>query len=48
MFNLQDGKIEEHIKSEPIPQENNEPVKVVVFKSLQDMVFNSGKEGILN
>ncbi|XP_056682804.1 protein disulfide-isomerase-like isoform X2 [Spinacia oleracea] len=39
-----DGKIEEFIKSEHIPQENNEPVKVVVLKNLQDMVFNSGKE----
>ncbi|KMT13995.1 hypothetical protein BVRB_4g078260 [Beta vulgaris subsp. vulgaris] len=45
--NFLDGKIEEHIKSEPIPQENNEPVKVVVLKSLQDMVFSSGKEVFL-
>ena len=32
-------------KSEPIPEENNEPVKVVVADSLQDIVFNSGKNG---
>lgn len=33
-------------KSEPIPEVNSEPVKVVVADSLQDMVFNSGKNGI--
>lgn len=33
-------------KSEPIPEVNNEPVKVVVADTLQDMVFNSGKNGI--
>ncbi|XP_021771882.1 protein disulfide-isomerase-like [Chenopodium quinoa] len=42
-----DGKIKEDVKSQPIPQENNELVKVVVFKNLEDMVFNSGKEVLL-
>ncbi|RVX22596.1 Protein disulfide-isomerase [Vitis vinifera] len=30
-------------KSEPIPEVNNEPVKVVVADTLQEIVFNSGK-----
>lgn len=34
------------MKSEPIPEVNNEPVKVVVRDSLQDLVFNSGKNGM--
>ncbi|KAJ1378130.1 Thioredoxin-like superfamily [Sesbania bispinosa] len=38
-----DGNIEPYKKSEPIPEVNNEPVKVVVADSLQDIVFNSGK-----
>ncbi|CAA6669761.1 unnamed protein product [Spirodela intermedia] len=31
----------------PIPEVNNEPVKVVVADSLQDVVFNSGKNVLL-
>ncbi|KAJ8441218.1 hypothetical protein Cgig2_024947 [Carnegiea gigantea] len=42
-----DGKVEPRKISQPIPQENNEPVKVVVLDSLQDLVFNSGKEVLL-
>ncbi|KAE8731239.1 Protein disulfide-isomerase [Hibiscus syriacus] len=38
-----EGKVPPYVKSEPIPQENNEPVKVVVAETLQDMVFKSGK-----
>ncbi|KOM41559.1 hypothetical protein LR48_Vigan04g175700 [Vigna angularis] len=38
-----DGNIAPYFKSEPIPEANNEPVKVVVGDSLQDIVFNSGK-----
>lgn len=34
------------IRSEPIPEVNDEPVKVVVRHSLQDVVFNSGKNGL--
>lgn len=43
---FQDGKVEPFKKSEPIPEVNNEPVKVVVADSLQDIVFNSGKNGV--
>ncbi|TKY74256.1 disulfide-isomerase protein [Spatholobus suberectus] len=42
-----DGNIAPYVKSEPIPETNNEPVKVVVGDSLQDIVFNSGKNVLL-
>lgn len=32
-------------KSEPIPEVNDQPVKVVVADSLHDVVFTSGKNG---
>ncbi|KAL0449869.1 UNVERIFIED_CONTAM: protein disulfide-isomerase [Sesamum latifolium] len=41
------GLVEQFIRSEPIPETNNEPVKVVVRDSLQDVVFNSGKNVLL-
>ncbi|XP_013599001.1 PREDICTED: protein disulfide isomerase-like 1-1 [Brassica oleracea var. oleracea] len=44
---FKDGKVPPHKKSQPIPTENNEPVKVVVGESLDDMVFNSGKNVLL-
>jgi len=43
---LQEGKVAAYVKSEPIPESNSEPVKVVVADTLQDMVFNSGKNGM--
>lgn len=33
------------IRSEPIPEVNDEPVKVVVRNNIQEAVFNSGKNG---
>ncbi|XP_010539655.1 PREDICTED: protein disulfide isomerase-like 1-1 [Tarenaya hassleriana] len=42
-----DGKVEAYRKSQPVPTENNEPVKVVVADSIDDMVFNSGKNVLL-
>ncbi|CAI9758350.1 unnamed protein product [Fraxinus pennsylvanica] len=42
-----DGLVKPFIRSEPIPEVNDEPVKVVVADSLQDMVFNSGKNVLL-
>ncbi|RDY09034.1 Protein disulfide-isomerase, partial [Mucuna pruriens] len=42
-----DGNVEPYKKSETIPEVNNESVKVVVADSLQDMVFNSGKDVLL-
>ncbi|MBA0581258.1 hypothetical protein Gorai_023441, partial [Gossypium raimondii] len=40
---FKEGKVAPYVKSEPIPKENNEPVKVVVADTLEDMVFKSGK-----
>lgn len=34
------------MNSEPIPETNNEPVKVIVADSLHDLVINSGKNGL--
>ncbi|KAJ7965543.1 Protein disulfide-isomerase [Quillaja saponaria] len=42
-----DGKVQPFKKSESIPEVNNEPVKVVVSDSLQDIVFKSGKNVLL-
>lgn len=42
---LQDGKLKPFIKSEDVPETNDEPVKVVVAKSLRDMVLDSKKNG---
>ncbi|KAK4490118.1 hypothetical protein RD792_000775 [Penstemon davidsonii] len=44
---FKDGIVQPYKKSEPIPEVNNEPVKVVVADSLQDIVFNSGKNVLL-
>ncbi|CAN0892353.1 Protein disulfide-isomerase, partial [Linum grandiflorum] len=42
-----EGKVPAYKKSEPIPETNNEPVKVVVADTLQDLFFNSGKNVLL-
>lgn len=42
-----DGNVKPFIKSEPIPETNNEPVKVVVANSLKDMVLDSKKNILL-
>ncbi|XP_062182353.1 protein disulfide isomerase-like 1-1 [Phragmites australis] len=42
-----DGKLSSFKKSEPIPEVNNEPVKVVVADSLHDVVFKSGKNVLI-
>ncbi|KAL4282325.1 hypothetical protein GQ457_03G029710 [Hibiscus cannabinus] len=42
-----EGRVPPYVKSEPIPVENNEPVKVVVADTLEDMVFKSGKNVLL-
>ncbi|KAE8649622.1 protein disulfide-isomerase isoform X1 [Cucumis sativus] len=41
------GELEPYIKSEPIPEHNDEPVKVVVAHTFQDTVFNSRKNVLL-
>ncbi|MED6118637.1 disulfide-isomerase [Stylosanthes scabra] len=42
-----DGKVTPYLKSEPIPETNNEPVKVVVANNFEDIVFKSGKNVLL-
>ncbi|KAF5749037.1 putative protein disulfide isomerase [Tripterygium wilfordii] len=42
-----DGNVSPYKKSEPIPETNDEPVKVVVADTLQDIVFKSGKNVLL-
>ncbi|CAH8305222.1 unnamed protein product [Eruca vesicaria subsp. sativa] len=47
MKEFKDGKVAEHKKSQPIPAENNEPVKVVVAETLDEMVVKSGKNVLI-
>ncbi|TVU29713.1 hypothetical protein EJB05_21293 [Eragrostis curvula] len=42
-----DGILAPYVKSDPIPVVNDQPVKVVVANSLHDVVFNSGKNVLL-
>ncbi|XP_042418683.1 protein disulfide-isomerase-like [Zingiber officinale] len=42
-----DGNLKPYRKSEPIPEVNNEPVKIVVADNLHEVVFNSGKNVLL-
>ncbi|CAN6459548.1 unnamed protein product [Victoria cruziana] len=41
----EEGRLKPFRKSEPIPEVNDQPVKVVVADSLHDVVFTSGKNG---
>jgi protein disulfide-isomerase A1 len=41
---INSGEIEPFLKSAPIPETNDEPVKIVVGKSWKDYVINSDKE----
>ncbi|PWA61461.1 PDI-like 1-1 [Artemisia annua] len=43
-----EGKLKPFYKSQPIPETNDEPLKVVVGDSLQDMVLNSKKNVLLD
>ncbi|XP_062223097.1 protein disulfide isomerase-like 1-3 [Phragmites australis] len=42
-----DGILAPYVKSDPIPEVNDQPVKVVVANSLHEVVFNSGKNVLL-
>ncbi|KAF4386258.1 hypothetical protein G4B88_003475 [Cannabis sativa] len=42
-----EGNVSPYKKSEPIPEQNDEPVKVVVADTLQDFVFKSDKNILL-
>ncbi|EFJ34965.1 hypothetical protein SELMODRAFT_142613 [Selaginella moellendorffii] len=41
------GKLKPWVKSEPVPEKNDEPVKVVVRNTLNDLVIESGKDVLL-
>ncbi|XP_015692131.1 protein disulfide isomerase-like 1-2 [Oryza brachyantha] len=41
------GNLTPYVKSEPIPKVNDHPVKVVVADNIDDIVFNSGKNVLL-
>lgn len=38
------GSLTRHLKSEPIPETNDEPVKVVVGKNFDELVINNDKD----
>lgn len=42
-----DGQLKPYIKSQPIPEVNDKPLKVVVLNSLQEMIFKSEKNVLL-
>ncbi|GAA0139368.1 chaperone [Lithospermum erythrorhizon] len=44
---FKDGKLQPYRKSAPIPEVNDGPIKIVVHDNLQDMLFNSGKNVLL-
>ncbi|KAL3289630.1 hypothetical protein HHI36_023040 [Cryptolaemus montrouzieri] len=44
---LLDGKLTPYLKSEPIPESNNEPVKVAVAKNFDEVVLNNDKDTLV-
>lgn len=44
---LLEGKLEPYLKSEPIPETNDEPVKVAVAKNFDDLIVNNGKDTLI-
>ena len=44
---MQDGTLQQYRKSEPIPEKNDDPVKIVVADTLQEMVIGSDKNVLL-
>ena len=44
---LLDGELEPYVKSEPVPEENNEPVKVAVAKNFNEVVINNDKDTLV-
>lgn len=41
------GKLEPYIKSEPIPESNDAPVKVAVAKNFEELVIDNGKDTLI-
>ncbi|XP_011202174.1 protein disulfide-isomerase A3 [Bactrocera dorsalis] len=44
---LLDGELEPYVKSEPIPENNNAPVKVAVAKNFDEVVINNNKDTLV-
>lgn len=44
---LLDNKIEPYLKSEPIPESNDAPVKVAVAKNFNEVVIDNGKDTLI-
>lgn len=44
---LLDNKLEPYLKSEPVPEKNDEPVKVAVAKNFDEVVTNNGKDTLI-
>ncbi|XP_074651365.1 protein disulfide-isomerase A3-like [Tubulanus polymorphus] len=45
--NLLDGKLEPYLKSEPVPEDNDAPVKVVVAKNFKEIVDDPTKDVLI-
>nr|CAG4650065.1 EOG090X0438 [Sida crystallina] len=46
LFDVKEGKVEPHIKSEPIP-DNSGPLKTAVAKNFDEVVINNGKDTLV-
>ena len=44
LADVKDGKVEKYFKSDPIPETNDEPVKVVVAKQFDELVKDATKD----
>jgi protein disulfide isomerase family A protein 3 len=44
---VQGGKLEPYLKSEPIPEDNSGPVTVAVAKNFDEVVTNNGKDTLI-
>lgn len=42
-----DNKLEPYLKSEPIPENNDEAVKIAVAKNFDEVVTNNGKDTLI-
>nr|BAN20701.1 protein disulfide isomerase [Riptortus pedestris] len=47
LSNLKEGNLEPYLKSEPIPESNDAPVKVAVAKNFDEIVTNNGKDTLI-
>lgn len=42
-----EGNLEPYLKSEPIPESQNEPVKIAVAKNFDELVVNNEKDTLI-